>query len=83
MGQLNKMGIGQETFINKDNWTPHCTLASRLSEAEVLKGVDVMSSISLPVDLVIDSIAALNCDEDSLLYLFPVNQICNVNDHRA
>jgi 2'-5' RNA ligase len=44
-----------------DYWVPHCTLATKLTEAEVLKSVNILLKVQFPVKARIERIELLKC----------------------
>lgn len=44
-----------------DHWVPHCTLATKLTEAEVLKSVNILLKVKFPVKARIERIELIKC----------------------
>lgn len=44
-----------------DYWVPHCTLATKLTEAEVLKSVTTLLKVKFPVEAQLSQIELLRC----------------------
>ena len=48
-------------YYNHNKWVPHCTIAIRLSDEELIKGFEILKNISfLPLEVTIDKIDILN-----------------------
>jgi 2'-5' RNA ligase len=48
-------------YYNHNKWVPHCTIAIRLSDEELIKGFETLKSISfLPIEVTVDKIDILN-----------------------
>ena len=44
-----------------DNWVPHCTLATKLTEEEILKSVNALLKVKFPVQALISQIELIKC----------------------
>lgn len=62
-------------YYNHNKWVPHCTIAIRLSDEELLKGFEVLKSITfLPIEVTIDKIEILNYPSPYIQeYLIDIN----------
>ena len=48
-------------YYNHNKWVPHCTIAIRLSDEELIKGFEILKSTSfLPLEVTVDKIDILN-----------------------
>lgn len=48
-------------FYTPDYWVPHCTLATKLTEAEVLKSVSALMKVKFPVKAMISQVELIKC----------------------
>lgn len=44
-----------------DYWVPHCTLATKLTEAEVLKSVNTLLKVKFPVEAQLSQVELIKC----------------------
>jgi 2'-5' RNA ligase len=44
-----------------DYWVPHCTLATKLTEAEVLKSVNILLKVKFPVEAQLSQVELVKC----------------------
>ena len=58
--ELENNGIPCGKYYTKNNWQPHCTVAIRLSDNELIKGFEVLKNNNiLPLEVIVDSINLL------------------------
>lgn len=46
-----------------DYWVPHCTLATKLTEAEVLKSITTLLKVEFPIEAQLSRIELLKCEQ--------------------
>ena len=61
--ELKKIGVVCGKYYTKNNWQPHCTVAIRLSDQELIKGFEILKYNNiLPLEVVANRIDLLCYD---------------------
>ncbi len=48
-------------YYTPDHWVPHCTLAAKLTKAEVLESVSILMDIQFPIKATISQVELIKC----------------------
>ena len=69
--QLNTIGIDCGTYYTKENWQPHCTIGLRISNSELLNGLESVKNLDVfPMEINIDKIDLSRYDPLPFLEIF-------------
>jgi 2'-5' RNA ligase len=65
---LKGEGIETESLYRKENWSPHCSIASRLSKDEILAGIQQLGHRAFPIKLTVSSLGVIDCEKNVILH---------------
>lgn len=71
---LKSEGIETESLYRKENWSPHCSIASRLSKDEILSGIQQLGHRVFPIKLMVSSIGIIDCEKNEILHRIDLHE---------
>ena len=55
--QLSEVGIDCGNYFSKENWQPHCTIGLKISDKELMNGLELVKSLDIfPLEVTLDKI---------------------------